>query len=293
MTGIRRNPRARGTVDGLTRALAAAALLTFGATCAFAAESGTAAKDPAAKPAATAPAASEKAPAKEAAATTVKATEAEPATARTQGPMPEPAKAASAKPATAKTQGPMPEPAKAASAKPATTKAEGAKATTAKAEAARPAAPRVKRAAKPSAKAASAVPVRRKAAASVASGTPAKVKSAQPKEDRVTYHYNALGRRDPFKPLVDGFIGANEGGTAPPDVGGLKVVGIVWGANDKFALVEDPRGNSMVLRRGDKVMNGVVEGLKRESLIVKITVDGQSQSVEIPLTRKGDDHDNQ
>jgi hypothetical protein len=108
-------------------------------------------------------------------------------------------------------------------------------------------------------------------------------------DDHVTYQYNALGRRDPFQSLVDGqFVGADVGGDAPPDPGGIKVVGIVWGANDQFALVEDVRGNSFVLRKGDKVQNGVVEGLKRDGVIVNITADGQSQSVVIPLVRKGD-----
>jgi len=108
-------------------------------------------------------------------------------------------------------------------------------------------------------------------------------------DEHVTYQYNALGRRDPFQPLIGGeFVGDDVGGDAPVDVGGLKVVGIVWGASDRFALVEDGRGNSLVLRTGDKVMNGVVEALQREALVVRLTVDGQSQSVAIPLTRKGD-----
>lgn len=110
-----------------------------------------------------------------------------------------------------------------------------------------------------------------------------------PQPERVTYHYNALGRRDPFQPLIGGgFVGADVGGNAPPDAGGLRVVGIVWGAADKFALVEDPRGNSMVLRQGDKVMDGYVDSLKRDALVVKLSVDGQTQLVTIPLTRKGE-----
>ena len=137
-----------------------------------------------------------------------------------------------------------------------------------------------------------------------AGATPAKVASAQtrmvivppkpsstlaPQDERVTYHYNALGRRDPFQPLVGGgFIGADVGGNAPPDIGGIKVVGIVWGTNDQFALVEDPRGNSLVLRQGDKVMDGYVDSLKRDAVIVKLSVDGQTQMVSIPLTRKGE-----
>ena len=108
-------------------------------------------------------------------------------------------------------------------------------------------------------------------------------------DEHLTYQYNALGRRDPFQSLVDGqFVGADVGGEAPPDPGGIKVVGIVWGATDQFALVEDVRGNSFVLRKGDKVQNGVVEGLKRDGVVINITADGQSQSVVIPLTRKGE-----
>lgn len=105
----------------------------------------------------------------------------------------------------------------------------------------------------------------------------------------LTYQYNALGRRDPFNALVGGdFIGADVGGDAPPDPGGMKVVGIVWGANDQFAMVEDVRGNSYVLRKGDKVQNGYIESLKRDAVLVTVTSDGQSQTVSIPLERKGD-----
>ena len=105
-------------------------------------------------------------------------------------------------------------------------------------------------------------------------------------DDHATYVYNALGRRDPFQPLVGGAQYVNV--DAPPDLGGIRVVGIVWGTQDQFALCEDGRGNSLVLRRGDKVMNGVVEGLKRDAVVVNLTVDGQSQTVTIPLTRKGE-----
>ena len=108
-------------------------------------------------------------------------------------------------------------------------------------------------------------------------------------EDHLTYQYNALGRRDPFQSLVGGdFVGVDVGGDAPPDPGGIKVVGIVWGSTDQFALVEDVRGNSLVLRRGDKVQNGYVQALKRDAVIFSLTAEGQTQSVVIPLIRKGD-----
>lgn len=108
-------------------------------------------------------------------------------------------------------------------------------------------------------------------------------------DEHVTYQYNALGRRDPFTSLVGGeFVGVDVGGDAPPDPGGIKIVGIVWGASDQFAMVEDVRGNSYVLRKGDKLQNGVVDALRRDALVVSVTADGQSQQVVIPFVRKGD-----
>jgi hypothetical protein len=122
-----------------------------------------------------------------------------------------------------------------------------------------------------------------------ASSKPQGVQNVAHLDQKLTYQYNALGRRDPFQPMVGGeFVGDDVGGDAPVDIGGMKVVGIVWGTEDKFAMVEDGRGQSLVLRVGDKVMNGVVEGLRRDAVVVRITADGQSQSVAIPLTRKGD-----
>ena len=130
------------------------------------------------------------------------------------------------------------------------------------------------------------------AGAQAAGVVPAKgvtVKSSVHLDEPLTYQYNALGRRDPFQSLMEGeYVGSDVGGDAPPDIGALKVVGIVWGDGDQFALVEDVRGDSHILRRGDKVMNGFVEALKRNAMIVNLTVDGQSQSVTIPLTRKGE-----
>ncbi len=109
-------------------------------------------------------------------------------------------------------------------------------------------------------------------------------------DEHVTYQYNAIGRRDPFQSLLNGeFIGNDVGGDAPPDPGGMKIVGIVWGASDQFAMVEDVRGNSFVLRKGDKLQNGYVESLRRDAVVVNyVAADGQSQQVVIPFVRKGD-----
>lgn len=110
-------------------------------------------------------------------------------------------------------------------------------------------------------------------------------------DEHVTYQYNALNRRDPFQSLLAGeYVSEHdgEGNVTPPDPGGMKIVGIVWGATDQFAMVEDARGNSYVLRKGDKLQNGFVESLRRDAVVVNITADGQSQTVVIPFVRKGD-----
>jgi hypothetical protein len=108
-------------------------------------------------------------------------------------------------------------------------------------------------------------------------------------DEHVTYQYNAIGRRDPFQSLLTGeFVGNDVGGDAPPDPGGMRVVGIVWGASDRFAMVEDVRGNSYVLRKGDKVQNGYVEALRRDAVVIVVTADGQSQQVVIPFVLKGE-----
>jgi hypothetical protein len=109
-------------------------------------------------------------------------------------------------------------------------------------------------------------------------------------DEHITYQYNALNRRDPFQSLLTGeYVPEGEpGAQTPPDPGGMRIVGIVWGATDQFAMVEDVRGNSYVLRKGDKLQNGYVEALRRDAVVVNVTADGQSQTVVIPFVRKGD-----
>jgi len=104
-------------------------------------------------------------------------------------------------------------------------------------------------------------------------------------EERETYVYNSLDRRDPFQSLVSGeFQGT--AGTPLLDVSSMKLVGIVWGASDRFALVEDSHGHGFVLRVGDPVLNGYVAGLTKEELIVKQSSYGDTQTVTIQLQRK-------
>jgi len=105
---------------------------------------------------------------------------------------------------------------------------------------------------------------------------------------REQYTYTGDGRRDPFQSLLDGkFQGSGDG--ALVDVGDIHLVGIMWGAADKFALVEDSRGRGYVLRVGDPVVNGYISGISKTELQIVQNALGESQSMSIKLQPKEGD----
>jgi hypothetical protein len=105
---------------------------------------------------------------------------------------------------------------------------------------------------------------------------------------RDQYTYTSGGRRDPFLSLLDGkFQGSGDG--ALIDVGDIHLVGIMWGASDKFALVEDSRGHGYVLRVGDPVVNGYISGISKTELQIVQNAFGESQSMSIKLKPKEGD----
>jgi len=105
---------------------------------------------------------------------------------------------------------------------------------------------------------------------------------------RDQYTYTSGGRRDPFQSLLDGkFQGTGDGSLV--DVGDIHLVGIMWGASDKFALVEDSRGRGFVLRVGDPVVNGYISGIAKSELQIVQNAFGESQTLSIKLKPKEGD----
>lgn len=105
---------------------------------------------------------------------------------------------------------------------------------------------------------------------------------------RDQYTYASGGRRDPFLSLLDGkFQGSGDGSLI--DVGDIHLVGIMWGASDKFALVEDSRGRGFVLRVGDPVVNGYISGITKTEIQIVQNAFGESQSMAIKLKPKEGD----
>jgi hypothetical protein len=108
---------------------------------------------------------------------------------------------------------------------------------------------------------------------------------------RESYVYTSSNRRDPFASLLDGRFQAQSGDGALIDVGDLHLVGIMWGASDKFALVEDTRGRGFVLRVGDPVLNGYISGISKAEIQVVQNAFGETQTLSIQLKPKeGDDN---
>lgn len=103
--------------------------------------------------------------------------------------------------------------------------------------------------------------------------------------NREVYVYKTIGRRDPFASLLEGEFETTVGHPLL-DVSSMRLVGIVWGKSDKFALIEDGRGHGHILRVGDPVINGYVVGLTEDELLVRQSSYGESQTVTIQLQRK-------
>jgi hypothetical protein len=107
---------------------------------------------------------------------------------------------------------------------------------------------------------------------------------------RERYFYSSFARRDPFASLVDGeFAATNEDDLL--DIGELKLVGVVWGREDRFGVVQDLRKRVHVLRVGDRVVNGKVIEVTQTSLTVAHYFFGETANVTIHMSQGEGDHE--
>ena len=105
---------------------------------------------------------------------------------------------------------------------------------------------------------------------------------------RNEYFYQSYGRKDLFAALVTGDFEPIQGGEIV-DVNSATLVGVIWGAADRFALVEDGSGNGYILRVGDRVANGRVTAIQKDSLVAAISLYGITSRVILRLeNREGD-----
>lgn len=101
---------------------------------------------------------------------------------------------------------------------------------------------------------------------------------------RNEFFYQSYGKADPFKTLVAGKFEELAGGDLV-DIGAAQLVGVMWGEDDQFALVEDGSGFGYILRVGDPVLNGRVVSIRKNMLTAKVTLYGITSTVTLKLER--------
>jgi hypothetical protein len=78
--------------------------------------------------------------------------------------------------------------------------------------------------------------------------------------ERETYHYDKVGRRDPFLPLVP------KKDVTVPSINNLVLMGIIWGYAGKVAVIKEKGGVGYVMRERDEVAGGRVETITTDSM---------------------------
>ncbi len=98
------------------------------------------------------------------------------------------------------------------------------------------------------------------------------------------FFYQSYGKEDPFKVLVSGDF---EQATAAElvDINSAGLVGVMWGQDDRFALVEDGEGFGYILRVGDRVQHGRVVSIRKNSLTARVTLYGITNEVVLKLEK--------
>ena len=98
------------------------------------------------------------------------------------------------------------------------------------------------------------------------------------------FFYQSYGKPDPFRALVAGEYEATTASEVA-DLNSAKLVGVMWGQDDRFALVEDGDGFGYILRVGDRVRNGRVVSIRKNSLTARITLYGITNQVLLKLDK--------
>ncbi|MBN1163498.1 MAG: hypothetical protein JXB45_02890 [Candidatus Krumholzibacteriota bacterium] len=100
------------------------------------------------------------------------------------------------------------------------------------------------------------------------------------------YYYKAFNRRDPFRSLVTGEFEESEYELV--NIYGVKLVGVLSGGLERFAMLEDNNGYGYILKAGDPVRNGSIVSVGDRSVIARIAMFGQTTTVTLRLEDKNE-----
>ncbi len=96
------------------------------------------------------------------------------------------------------------------------------------------------------------------------------------------YAYGDQVRRDPFVSLVgDDYLDEHQ--EDKTQLSDFAVRGILWGENDRFALVEDAQGASFILHEGDRLGRFSVTRIEPDGVLVYSTEYGVGRSEKLLL----------
>jgi len=98
------------------------------------------------------------------------------------------------------------------------------------------------------------------------------------------FFYQSYGKADPFAVLVAGDF-EKDSANELVDMNSAHLVGVMWGQDDKFALVEDGEGFGYILRVGDRIRNGRVVSIRKDSLTARVTLYGITNKVVLKLEK--------
>lgn len=137
-----------------------------------------------------------------------------------------------------------------------------------------------------------------KAAAPAAA--PAKAKETQPSAEaaapvvnETTYRYDARGRRDPFRSVLDTVKSKERLADLPPlqrvEIIDLKLTAIVWGSMGASAMIKTPDGKGYTVKAGTLVgpNKGVIESISKTGVMIRedaVDIFGVKKSRKIELT---------
>ena len=94
--------------------------------------------------------------------------------------------------------------------------------------------------------------------------------------------YSSLGRRDPFKPLVE----VQKAQDTLLDITKAKLIGIIRDSVGYVALIEDKDGNGFILRRGDRIKRGRVVDIRSNMAVFAISDFGFTRRVVLTLEKE-------
>ncbi|HLL03680.1 MAG TPA: pilus assembly protein PilP [Myxococcaceae bacterium] len=113
-------------------------------------------------------------------------------------------------------------------------------------------------------------------------------------ESSVTYSYNLVGKRDPFRSPLEELVGSKqdqrEVNCAEPlcawDLDQLKLVAVVTGDANPVAMVEDPMGRGHIVRRNARMgrQGGRVTQILRDSVTVTEFIPTEGKVIPNPVS---------